>query len=147
MTTYRTMDISDYEQVYELWLSCAGMGLNNLDDSKEGIQRFLNRNPDTCFVAQGEQKIVGVIIAGHDGRRGYIYHTAVDPECRHQGIATRLVNEAMAALKKLGINKTALVVFSKNESGNAFWEKSGFTSRNDLVYRNKTITEMVRIDT
>ena len=141
------MDISDYEQVYELWLSCAGMGLNNLDDSKEGIQRFLSRNPDTCFVAQGEQKIVGVIIAGNDGRRGYIYHTAVDPECRHQGIATRLVNEAMAALKKLGINKTALVVFSKNESGNAFWEKSGFTSRDDLVYRNKTITEMVRIDT
>lgn len=147
MTTYRTMDISDYEQVYKLWLSCAGMGLNNLDDSKEGIQRFLSRNPDTCFVAQGEQKIVGVIIAGNDGRRGYIYHTAVDPECRHQGIATRLVNEAMAALKKLGINKTALVVFSKNESGNAFWEKSGFTSRDDLVYRNKTITEMVRIDT
>ena len=141
------MDISDYEQVYELWLSCAGMGLNNLDDSKEGIQRFLSRNPDTCFVAQGEQKIVGVIIASNDGRRGYIYHTAVDPECRHQGIATRLVNEAMAALKKLGINKTALVVFSKNESGNAFWEKSGFTSRDDLVYRNKTITEMVRIDT
>ena len=147
MIKYRTMDISDYEQVYKLWLSCAGMGLNNLDDSKEGIQRFLSRNPDTCFVAQGEQKIVGVIIASNDGRRGYIYHTAVDPECRHQGIATRLVNEAMAALKKLGINKTALVVFSKNESGNAFWEKSGFTSRDDLVYRNKTITEMVRIDT
>ena len=147
MIKYRTMDISDYEQVYKLWLSCAGMGLHNLDDSKEGIKRFLSRNPDTCFVAQGEQKIVGVIIAGNDGRRGYIYHTAVDPECRHQGIATRLVNEAMAALKKLGINKTALVVFSKNESGNAFWEKSGFNSRDDLVYRNKTITEMVRIDT
>ena len=147
MTTYRTMDISDYEQVYELWLSCAGMGLNNLDDSKEGIKRFLDRNPQTCFVALEDQTVAGVIIAGHDGRRGYIYHTAVDPECRHQGIATRLVNEAMAALKKLGINKTALVVFSKNESGNAFWEKSGFTSRDDLVYRNKTITEMIRIDT
>ncbi len=147
MIKYRIMDISDYEQVYDLWLSCAGMGLNNLDDSKEGIQRFLNRNPDTCFVAQDEQKIVGVIIAGNDGRRGYIYHTAVAPECRHQGIATRLVNEAMSALKVLGINKTALVVFSKNTDGNAFWEKSGFTSRQDLVYRNKTITEMVRIDT
>ena len=147
MIKYRTMDISDYEQVYELWLSCAGMGLNNLDDSKEGIKRFLDRNPQTCFVALEDQTVAGVIIAGHDGRRGYIYHTAVDPECRHQGIATRLVNEAMAALKKLGINKTALVVFSKNESGNAFWEKSGFTSRDDLVYRNKTITEMIRIDT
>ena len=147
MTTYRTMDISDYEQVYKLWLSCAGMGLNNLDDSKEGIQKFLSRNPDTCFVAQDDRKIVGVIIAGNDGRRGYIYHTAVDHECRHQGIATRLVNEAMEALRSLGINKTALVVFSKNTDGNAFWEKNGFTSRQDLVYRNKAITEMIRIDT
>ena len=147
MIKYRVMDISDYKQVYDLWLSCAGMGLNNLDDSEEGIQRFLNRNPETCFVALAEQTVIGVIIAGNDGRRGYIYHTAVDPDHRHQGIATELVNKAMDALKKLDINKTALVVFSKNTDGNAFWEKSGFTSRQDLVYRNKTITEMVRIDT
>ena len=67
------MNISDYEQVYQLWLFCKGMGLNNLDDSKEGIERFLNRNPETCFVAESEQTIIGVIIAGNDGRRGYIY--------------------------------------------------------------------------
>lgn len=143
----RAMNISDYEQVYQLWLSCAGMGLNNLDDSKEGIERFLNRNPETCFVAENEQTIIGVIIAGNDGRRGYIYHTAVNPDYRHQGIAAKLVNEAMEALKSLGINKAALVVFSKNTDGNAFWEKCGFTSREDLIYRNKSITEMVRIDT
>lgn len=143
----RVMNISDYEQVYQLWLSCKGMGLNNLDDSKEGIERFLNRNPETCFVAESEQTIIGVIIAGNDGRRGYIYHTAVNPDYRHQGIATKLVNEAMRALKLLGINKTALVVFSKNADGNAFWEKNGFTSREDLIYRNKLITEMIRIDT
>ena len=141
------MNISDYEQVYQLWISCAGMGLNNLDDSKEGIERFLNRNPETCFVAEKEQKIVGVIIAGNDGRRGYIYHTAVNPDDRNQGIATKLVNKAMEALKASGINKIALVVFSKNIGGHAFWEKIGFTSREDLIYRNKTITEMVRIDT
>lgn len=123
------------------------MGLNNLDDSKEGIERFLNRNPETCFVAEKEQRIIGVIIAGNDGRRGYIYHTAVNPDHRNQGIATDLVNEAMRALKSLGINKTALVVFSKNSDGNAFWEKIGFTSREDLVYRNKAITEIIRIDT
>ncbi|MBE6875202.1 MAG: GNAT family N-acetyltransferase [Ruminococcus sp.] len=143
----RLMTINDYEKVYELWLSCAGMGLNNLDDSKEGIEKFLNRNPGTCFVAETEHRIIGVIIAGNDGRRGYIYHTAVNPDYRHQGIATKLVNEAMRALKALGINKTALVVFSKNTDGNAFWEKSGFSSREDLIYRNKTITEMIRIDT
>ncbi|MBR1432445.1 MAG: GNAT family N-acetyltransferase [Ruminiclostridium sp.] len=143
----RLMTINDYEKVYELWLSCAGLGLNNLDDSKEGIERFLNRNPETCFVAETEQRIIGVIIAGNDGRRGYIYHTAVEPDHRHQGIATELVNKAMEALKALGINKTALVVFSNNTDGNIFWEKNGFTSRQDLIYRNKTITEMIRIDT
>ena len=141
------MNISDYEQVYQLWMSCSGMGLNNLDDSKEGIERFLNRNPETCFVAETEQKIIGVIIVGNDGRRGYIYHTAVDPDYRNQGIATKLVNEAMKTLKSLGINKVALVVFTKNSDGNAFWEKIGFTSREDLVYRNKAITEIIRIDT
>ena len=141
------MNISDYEQVYQLWMSCSGMGLNNLDDSKEGIERFLNRNPETCFVAETEQKIIGVIIVGNDGRRGYIYHTAVDPNYRNQGIATKLVNEAMKTLKSLGINKVALVVFTKNSDGNAFWEKIGFTSREDLVYRNKAITEIIRIDT
>ena len=145
--TIRIMTIDDYDGVYELWTSCAGVGLNNLDDSKEGIEKFLRRNPETCFVAETEQRIIGVIIAGNDGRRGYIYHTAVEPDHRHQGIATELVNKAMEALKALGINKTALVVFSNNTDGNIFWEKNGFTSRQDLIYRNKTITEMIRKDT
>ena len=143
----RKTDITDYEQIYALWLSCKGMGLNNLDDSKEGIERFLCRNPKTCFVAEDNEEIVGAILAGNDGRRGYIYHTAVDPDCRDQGIGTALAEAATEALKALGINKVALVVFSKNGDGNAFWEKQGFMTRNDLVYRNKTITEMERIDT
>ena len=120
----RLMTIDDYEKVYELWMSCAGMGLNNLDDSKEGIELFLNRNPETCFVAEIENVIVGVIIVGNDGRRGYIYHTAVNPLYRKQGIAKTLVKAAMNALQKSGINKVALVVFDRNETGNDFWEKN-----------------------
>jgi len=141
------MTIEDYEKVYSLWLSCKGMGLNNLDDSKQGIERFLKRNPDTCFVAAIEDEIIGVIIAGNDGRRGYIYHTAVNPTFRKQGIATKLVDTATNALKEIGITKVALVVFDRNENGNLFWEKTGFTAREDLVYRNKSIAEMIRIDT
>lgn len=141
------MVINDYESVYALWMSCAGMGLNNLDDSKEGIDRFLKRNPETCFVAEDENVIIGVIMAGNDGRRGYIYHTAVNPKYRNQGIATALVQNAMKALETCGINKVALVVFDRNTNGNAFWERLGFTPREDLIYRNKTITEMIRIDT
>lgn len=143
----RPMKISDHKQAYKLWLSCKGMGLNDLDDSKEGTEKFLDRNPETCFVAEEKGKIIGTILAGNDGRRGYIYHTAVSPEYRHKGIATKLVEEVMAAFKTLGINKTALVVFSKNKEGNAFWEKNGFTERDDLIYRNKLIVEMTRMDT
>lgn len=142
----RKMLINDYNEVYQLWMSCVGMGLNNLDDSLEGIERFLQRNPDTCFVME-EKKIIGVIMAGNDGRRGYIYHTSVNPEYRHQKIATKLVDRTLEAFRELGINKVALVAFEKNEVGNAFWEKQGFTKRNDLVYRNKGLMEMVKIDT
>ena len=143
----RKMKIEDYEAVYQLWLSCKGMGLNTVDDSREGIEKFLQRNPDTCFVAEKDSKIVGVIMAGNDGRRGYIYHTAVSPDQRRQGIASKLVDAVMTALENIGITKAALVVFDRNADGNAFWEKSGFSVREDLVYRNKSIADMVRIDT
>ena len=142
----RKMVIEDYEKVYQLWMSCAGMGLNNLDDSKEGIEKFLKRNPDTCFVAE-DHEIIGVILAGNDGRRGYIYHTAVHPDYRKQGIAANLVEYVEKAMTALEINKVALVVFDRNDTGNSFWEKQGFTVRDDLIYRNKALTDIVRIDT
>ncbi|MDY3791776.1 MAG: GNAT family N-acetyltransferase [Oscillospiraceae bacterium] len=145
--TIRKITIGDYEKMYALWLSCKGMGLNDTDDSKEGIKRFLDLNPETCFAACENDRIIGVILAGNDGRRGFIYHTAVSPDCRGRGVGTALVNAALEALKNLGIAKTALVVFDRNETGNAFWEKQGFTARNDLVYRNKALVDMVRIDT
>lgn len=143
----RTMTTEDYAEVYALWMACAGMGLNNLDDSYSGIERFLERNPETCFVAVEGRKLVGVILAGHDGRRGYIHHTAVLPACRKQGIGKELVRKAIDALQNCGIHKVALVAFAKNEAGNAFWERMGFTVREDLVYRNRTLAEMIRIDT
>lgn len=144
----RTMTISDYDAVYALWLSCKGMGLNDYDDSRDGVERFLIRNPETCFVTENDRgQIIGAIMVGTDGRRGYIYHTAVSPDHRRQGIAKSLVNTALEALKKLGINKAALVVFERNSDGNAFWESVGFTVREDLVYRNLALTEMIRTDT
>jgi len=143
----RHMTIRDYEQVYSLWISTPNMGLNNVDDSKEGIQKYLLRNPTTCFVAEQNERIVGVILSGHDGRRGYIHHLAVSCNCKRQGIGTGLVNAAMLALEKEEITKVAFVVFEKNQSGNIFWENLGFTVRNDLVYRNKAISELIRHDT
>ena len=147
MMNIRVMRPADYDAVYALWLSCRGMGLNHLDDSREGIEKYLKRNPDSCFVAEDAGTIIGVIMAGHDGRRGYIHHTAVHPDHRRQGIAEALVENALSALKREGIHKVALVAFQRNEAGNAFWEKQGFTERPDLVYRNKSLDELIRIDT
>ena len=141
------MTIGDYEQIYALWLRSSGMGLNNLDDSREGIAGFLRRNPTTCLVAQEGERVVGVILAGNDGRRGYLYHTAVAPYCRHRGIGSALVQAVLDALAAEGIRKVALVVFSRNQAGNAFWEAQGFTVRDDLTYRNRALVEMERIDT
>lgn len=147
MMQIRLMRPEDYRQVYALWISCPGMGLNNRDDSYEGILRYLKRNPETCFAAEENGEIQGVILAGHDGRRGYIYHTAVHPDHQKQGIGRQLVEAALAALRNEGIGKVVLVAFSRNEEGNAFWEKMGFFVRDDLTYRNRALVEMKRIDT
>lgn len=147
MIDIRVMTISDYDGVYHLWLNTPGMGLNAMDDSKEGIEKFLKRNPTTNFVAEYNGEIVGIIMAGHDGRRGYIYHTAILPFYRNKGLAKQLVDCAISALDKEGINKVALVAFKKNDIGNGFWKHIGFAEREDLVYRNKNIHALERIDT
>lgn len=130
------MKISNYEDIFILWTSTPGMGLRNLDDSKEGIDKFLRRNPTTNFIAEEDGEIVGSILCGHDGRRGYIYHTAVDMRYRGKGIGKNLVKSVINALKREGINKAALVVFTNNEVGNGFWRSMGWEKREDLNYYN-----------
>lgn len=137
----RLLKTSDYSAIFDLWKNTSGMGLRSIDDSEEGIKRFLLRNPNTNFVAVVDEKIVGVIMAGNDGRRGYIYHLAVQTEYRRRGIASVLVKKCLIALENEEINKAALVVFSDNKSGNSFWQKLGFIEREDLVYRNLSINE------
>lgn len=146
-TRIRIMTPDDYEGALACWMACEGMGLNTTDDSPEGIAKFLVRNPNTCFVAEINRHIVGAILTGHDGRRGYIYHTAVHPDHHNQGIGGTLVDAALRALADEGIIKVALVVFARNEAGNAFWQHLGFTSRDDLTYRNKALAGITRIDT
>ena len=132
----RIMTIEDYERVYTLWSGTKGMGLRSIDDSKEGIARFLRRNPTTCFVAEADGEVVGAIICGHDGRRGYIYHTAVKESLRGQGIGKQLADKACEALKAEGITRCGLFVFADNEGGKDFWLSQGWLTRPDLVYFN-----------
>jgi ribosomal protein S18 acetylase RimI-like enzyme len=137
--TIRAMTEADYAAVYKLWKAVPGIGLRSLDDAEQGIARFLARNPGACFVAEAAGEAAGVILSGHDGRRGYIYHTAVREEYRRRGIGHALVHAVEAALAGKGITKIALVAYKTNEAGNRFWEQAGFLPREDLVYRDKSL--------
>lgn len=145
--TIREMAAADYGAVYALWMTCRNMGFNSLDDSREGIEKYLRRNPHTCFVALEDERVIGAVLGGHDGRRGFIHHMAVGEEYRRRGVGQSLLDACLAALQAEGIHKVALLVFRRNETGNAFWEKMGFSAREDVLYRNRALTEMIRIDT
>ena len=135
MVKVRVMTVNDWDGVAEVWEDHEGT--NPVDDSPEGFAKYLKRNPATSFVAEDEGRIIGTILAGHDGRRGIFHHVSVLPEYRKQGVGKMLVESAMDALEKEGITKVLLVVFEHNKNGNEFWEHMGFTVRNDLIYRNK----------
>ena len=138
---FRAMTIEDYDQVYELWMQIKGFGIRSIDDSREGIARFLKRNPTTSVVAEADGKIVGGILCGHDGRRGCFYHVCVNPEYRRKGIGKQMVVFAMEALKAEEINKVSLIAFTTNDIGNAFWNTIGWTKREDLNYYDFTLNE------
>ncbi|XCP84351.1 GNAT family N-acetyltransferase [Roseburia hominis] len=137
----RAMTIEDYEEVYALWIKIKGFGIRSIDDSREGVARFLRRNPSTSVVAKSDGKIVGAILCGHDGRRGCLYHVCVDPRYRRRGIGKSMVVYAMEALKAEEINKVSLIAFTKNDIGNAFWNTIGWTRRQDLNYYDFTLNE------
>lgn len=130
----RTMTIEDYEGVYGLWMSIKGFAMRSIDDSKAGVERFLKRNPDTSVVAVEDGKIVGAILCGHDGRRGCMYHVCVHADYRMRGIGREMVVFAMEALKREHISKISLIAFTANDVGNAFWNRIGWTKREDLNY-------------
>ncbi len=137
----RTMRIEDYDGVYALWMSINGFRIRSVDDSREGVEIFLKRNPTTSVVAEEDGKIVGAILCGHDGRRGCLYHVCVDREYRRRGIGKAMVVKAMQELKSEKINKVSLIAFTKNDIGNAFWNRIGWTKREDLNYYDFTLNE------
>lgn len=137
----RVMTVEDYDQVRELWNSIKGFGIRSVDDSREGVERFLKRNPTTSVVAIEEGRIVGAILCGHDGRRGCLYHVCVHKDYRMRGIGKSMVIFAMEALKKEQINKVSLIAFTKNDIGNVFWKEIGWTKREDLNYYDFTLNE------
>ena len=137
----RPMTEADYEKVYELWMTIKGFGIRSIDDSAEGIARFIRRNPTTSMVALDGDRIVGAILCGHDGRRGCFYHVCVHEDYRKHGIGKRMAVECMRALQAEQINKVSLIAFKSNEVGNRFWRSVGWTFREDLNYYDFTLND------
>jgi ribosomal protein S18 acetylase RimI-like enzyme len=136
---YCEFKIKNYQNVISLWKSCEGIGLSSAD-SRDNMQTFLRRNPGMSFVAKYQKKIIGAVLCGHDGRRGYLHHLAVHPAYRNQGIGRSLVERCIRALKRSGIQKCHLFIFNRNIEGIQFWEKIGWTPRNDLRIVSREIT-------
>jgi ribosomal protein S18 acetylase RimI-like enzyme len=130
--------IEAYEQVYSLWENCDGIGLSNAD-SRTSIRMYLERNPGLSLIAFDDQEVVGTILSGHDGRRGYIHHLAVRPDYRRQGIGRLLVDKGLAALRSSGILKCHLFIFNDNTGGIDFWESIGWAHRQDIGVVSKII--------
>ena len=134
MTNIREMTMEDFEEVHALWMGIHGFGIRSIDDSREGVERFIRRNPTTSMVAVAEGKVVGAILCGHDGRRGCLYHVCVQEAYRKHGIGQKLVGACVDALAAEHINKINLIAFKKNEVGNRFWQGLGWTFREDVNY-------------
>ncbi|MGD9182351.1 MAG: GNAT family N-acetyltransferase [Desulfobacterales bacterium] len=130
--------ISEYQNVISLWKSCEGIGLSSAD-SKERMEAYLRRNPGMSFVARYQNEIIGAVLCGHDGRRGYLYHLVVHPDYRKRGIGRSLVAKCITALQEIGIQKCHLFIYNSNREGIRFWEKIGWIWREDIGVASKEI--------
>ncbi|MBE6014846.1 MAG: GNAT family N-acetyltransferase [Lachnospiraceae bacterium] len=128
----RNMTFDDYEEVNKLWHRIKGFVLRSIDDSAEGVKRFIERNPGTCVVAVEDGAIVGSILCGHDGRKGCMYHVCVAPEYRRRGIGKSMVAFALEKLKEEKINDVSIIAFSKNDVGNLFWKELGWEMQSNI---------------
>ncbi len=129
---YEHFQIKDYDQAYSLWKICEGIGLSGADEHDK-IAFYLDRNPNMSFLAKVDDKVIGTILCGYDGRRGFIHHLAVHPDYRHKGIGKTLVKFGLDSLREVGIVKCHLFLLEDNHNGKIFWEKIGWKYRQDIA--------------
>ena len=134
----REMDIQDYEKIMDLWWHAEGVRLSDAD-SKENIGKFLKRNAGISFIAERDGEIIGTILCGYDGRRGYLHHLTVKAAYRGNGLGRRLVESCLTELQKQGIKKCHLFVLADNQQGMNFWNHIGFQRRDDVNIFSKDI--------
>src|SRR5215471_7638682 len=121
----REFSINDYKAALELWQRVEGLEIAEGDD-REGVAHFLARNPGLSRVAADGSAIVGVALCGHDGRRGYIYHLAVDPAYQTRGLGKRLMDECLGGLRRAGLKRALILVAHDNPRGRKFWRRYGW---------------------
>lgn len=131
------MRLEDYEAALALWKRCEGIGIG-AGDTQAGIAQFLARNPNLSFVIESQGQIIGTALSGHDGRRGFIYHLAVDSRHRQNGLGRQLVHACLARLRERGLQKTHIVVYANNREGQEFWLKLGWQRRDNLLLMSTT---------
>ncbi|EOV0048475.1 GNAT family N-acetyltransferase, partial [Vibrio vulnificus] len=131
MVEIREMNIADYDDVIKLWGQTEGMSLRDTD-SKESINNYLIRNPNLSFVAVSGNEIVGAVLVGTDGRRGYLQHLAVSTNFRGKNLGRDLVSQAISALADVGVPKTHLFVYNENVNAQQFYEKLGWFPRDEV---------------
>ena len=133
----RKMTARDCDAVLAFWHDIRGIGLDDDCDSPRGLRQYLKRNPGLSFVAYDEDSIVGAVLSGHDGRRGYLHHLAVAPSHRKLGIGKALVARCFQSLAKQHIPKCNIFLFRSNAAGRAFWLQTGWNLRGDLSLLQK----------
>jgi N-acetylglutamate synthase len=134
----RIMDADDYSGALNLWQSLPGLGLSSAD-KQEAITHFLEKNPKTCFVAREKNTIIGTVLGGNDGRRGYIYHLAIHKVYQRLGLGRQLTEKCLNALKSQGLQKCHIFVINCNLEGLRFWEKLGWLLRKDILVMSKDL--------
>lgn len=139
MIEIRELLPADYDAVFALWRASAGIVLREVDE-RGPIERYLARNPGLSFVACDHGRVVGAVLCGTDGRRGYLQHLAIAPEYRRQGIGRRLAEQAVAALAARGVEKCHLMVVSSNAAARSFWQRLGWSERDDVVLMSHLAT-------
>jgi ribosomal protein S18 acetylase RimI-like enzyme len=140
----RGMICDDFEKVMALWRACEGVGLSDDDDTPEGLKRYLDQNPGLSFVALDDGDLIGAVLCGQDGRRGYIHHLAVASSHRMRGTGKALIDRCLEALQMLGVRKCHIMVFRDNQNAIAFWAKTGWFQRDDLILMSRWISELSR---
>ena len=127
----RPMTIQDYDEIFAMWQITSKRALSNAD-SRERIAFYLDRNPNMSQVAVVDGKIVGTVLCGHDGRRGFIHHMAVLPEYRRHQIGMKMAKKGLSAIAEAGIDKTHIFCYTDNSLGQSFWKAMGWTKRDDV---------------